>query len=133
MDDAPKPRRFDRIKSQFENETIKQHWQEHKREYITGASCLALGFFLSSKGTDVKSVVDAYKIQINSPTTNLVTTALERRACPNPIPVRDKFTGEPYRSFNRAAKVTGEPISKIAKDVHGVQERFERLPDTVFA
>lgn len=133
MDDAPKPRRFDRIKSQFENETIKQHWQEHKREYIAGASCLALGFFLSSKGTDVKSVVDAYKIQINSPTTNLVTTALERRACPNPIPVRDKFTGEAYASLRRASSITGETLASISHDVHGIAERFERLPDSVLA
>ena len=126
----------DQIEQMKENAKYKKliaHVERNKNTYMGVVGGFVVGGVVFHKAPQVKSIVDAYKIQINSPTTNMVSTNLQRKACPNPIPVRDKLTGEPYRSFNRAAKVTGEPISKISKDVHGFQERFERLPDAVFA
>jgi hypothetical protein len=63
-EEVSKSGRFDRIKTRIQNEKIKQHLQEHKREYIAGAGGLAIGFVLFRGGPQVKSVVDAYKIQI---------------------------------------------------------------------
>lgn len=115
-------------------EKIKQHVKDHKKEYliggVTGASCFIAGYFLRPQ---VVNVVDAFNIKYKSPTTTNVITILERKACQEPIPVRDKLTGETYRSLRRASAVTGETLSRISDDIHGAADRFERLPDSVFA
>ena len=137
---------FDKYKDRFakleeDHESIrkvKQHVEDNKIYYIAGASgltCLLVGGFGGAAlgKTDIKQTVDSLKlihIQYKSPNTNI---ALVKQACPDPIPVLDKMTGESYRSITRAAKITGENFANISKDAQGLQKRFEQLPDSVFA
>jgi hypothetical protein len=109
---------------------VKQHFSDNKKTYLVGAGCLTAGYFLRPQ---VVNIVDVCNLKYKSPTTTNVITILERKACREPIPVRDKLTGEAYRSFRRASEVTGETLSSISKDAHGAAERFERLPEAVFA
>src|SRR3954447_19206809 len=112
----------------------KQHLKDNKKVYLAaggGVVVGAVGVFFATGGHI--TIVDGVKFihfQYKSPNINIV---LDRQACRDPIPVRDKVTGEVYRSINRAVKVTGETFKRISKDAHGAQERFERLPDAVFA
>jgi hypothetical protein len=129
-------RKLEETNETFRN--VKQHVEKHKIAYIagtTGFGCLVVGGIGGAAlgKTDVKQVVDSMKlihIQYKSPNVNL---ALVKEACPDPIPVLDKATGEAYRSINRASKMTGTTIRSISRDAQGVQERWERLPDSVFA
>jgi hypothetical protein len=108
---------------------FKKHLKENKKVYLVGAGCLTAGYFLRPQ---VVNVVDVFNLKYKSPTTTEITNIiLSKRACPEPIPVRDKLTGEAYASIRRAAKVTGMHVVNIAKDVKGAQTRFERLPDYV--
>lgn len=107
---------------------VKQHLRDNKKTYLVGAGCITAGYFLRPQ---VVNIVDAFNIKYKSPTTTTVITILERRACREPISVRDKLTGEVYASIRRAATVTGETASKISGDVHEAQERFERLTEDV--
>lgn len=115
-------------------EKFKQHLRENKKVYFAaggGAAVGAVGVFLATGGH--VTIVDGVKfihLQYKSPNINIV---LDRRACPDPIPVRDKVTGEAYASIRRAVKATGTNFYEISKDAQGAQERFERLPNSVFA
>lgn len=131
--------RFNKLEEDHESiRKIKQHIETNKLYYIaggTGLGCLIVGGFGGAAlgKTDVKQTVDSLKlihIQYKSPNYNL---ALVKRECMPPMPVRDKMTGIPYPSINVAAKHTGKTIRAISKDAHELQERFERLPDSVFA
>lgn len=131
--------RFDKLEEDHESvRKIKQHVEKNKLYYIAGASglsCLIVGGFGGAAlgKTDVKQVVDSMKlihIQYKSPNVNI---ALVKQACPDPIPVLDKMTGIPYPSIRRAAKITGMTPNEISKDLHGLADRFEALPDSVFA
>src|SRR3954469_9940894 len=115
-------------------ERFKQHLKENKKVYFAasgGAVVGAVGVFLATGGH--VTIVDGVKfihLQYKSPNVNIV---LDRRACREPIPVRDKLTGEAYASITRAAQITGKNIGDISKDAKGLQDRFERLPDYVLA
>lgn len=109
---------------------IKHHLEDHKVTYLTGAGCLATGYFLRPQ---VVNIVDVCNFKYKSPTETTIINILERRACMDPIPVRDKLTGEIYASINRAATVTGATVRSISNDAQGAAERFERLSDEVLA
>lgn len=111
-------------------EKVKTHVRENKVTYLVGGGCLMTGYFLRPQ---IINIVDVCNLKYKSPTETTIINILERRACPDPIPVRDKLTGEIYASLNRAVKVTGETMKSISKDVHGPQERFESLSNSVFA
>lgn len=121
-------------------EKVKQHLKENKKVYLAAGGGMLVGgtvvgvVMLRHAGFQVPEIQQTAKntalIVWKSPPTNIT---LVKEACPDPIPVLDKATGEPYRSIRRAAKVTGETIHAIRKDVHGPQTRFEELPDSVFA
>lgn len=113
----------------------KRHLKENKKVYIAAVGGLAVGsvgVFVATGGH--VTIVEAFKgvhIQYKSP--NITIVELERRACPDPIPVMDKLTGEVFASINRAAKMTKTAYAAIRTDAHGAQNRWERLPDSVFA
>src|SRR3954470_6161276 len=115
-------------------EKFKQHLKDNKKVYFAASGGVvvgAVGVFLATGGH--VTIVDGVKfihLQYKSPNVNIV---LDRRACPDPIPVRDKVTGEAYASINRAAAMTKIAYAAIRSDAHGAQERFERLPESVFA
>jgi hypothetical protein len=115
-----------------------QHVREHQLVYVagaTGVSCLLIGAIGSAMmgKVDTKQVVDSFKllhIQYKSPNVNI---ALVKKACPAPIPVLHKPSGEAFCSIRRAAQALDLDQRKIAMDMHGAQELFERLPESVFA
>lgn len=113
---------------------VKRHLKDNRKVYLAAGGGIvvgAAGMFIVCGGPS--QMVDSLKlihIQYKSPNVNV---ALVKHACPDPIPVRDKLTGESYRSLNRAAKVTGDTIRNISADAQGAQERFESLPNDVFA
>ncbi len=119
---------------------VKTHLQENKKYYIVGAGGVVVGASLAT--TFGLHRVGSFPVDINQTIKNTAlivwkpqntNIALVKKACPDPIPVLDKLTGEGYSSLNRAAKVTGKTIRYISNDAQGLQERFERLPDSVFA
>lgn len=118
-------------------ESVKDHFRRNKKFYFVGAGGAAIGatgmFFAGSGPSQVKQIVDSFKIvhiQYKSPNINV---ALVKQACPDPIPVRYKPTGEDFRSIRRAAEVLGMNRTDISVDAQGVQKLFEQLPDSVFA
>ena len=129
---------MDDDKSKFER--VKQHLRENKKTYLAAAGGAVIGgttvgvIMFRSSGIQIPEIQQTAKnialIVWKSPPTNI---ALVREACPEPIPVLDKATGEAYRSIRRAAAATGRNVMDISKDAQGLQERFERLSDSVFA
>jgi hypothetical protein len=119
---------------------VKQHLKDNRQVYLAAAGGAVIGgtivgaISLRRVGFQMPEIQQTAKntalVVWKSPPTNI---ALVREACPDPIPVLDKMTGESYRSITRAMKMTGETIKSISKDVHGDQTRWERLPDSVFA
>ncbi|MFL5661342.1 MAG: hypothetical protein ACJ8BW_08310 [Ktedonobacteraceae bacterium] len=111
---------------------IKQHVKDNKKVYFAAGGGVAVGavgvFFATGGHVTIVDGVKFIHLQYKSPNINIV---LDRRACREPIPVRDKLTGEVYASLTRAAEITGKNLKDISKDVKGLQDRFERLPDYV--
>lgn len=119
---------------------FKKHLKENQKVYLAAGGGMAVGasvatavvlnrlggFPLEISQTAKNTALLVWKPEINQ-------IALVKKACSEPIPVLDKLTGESYPSLRRAVEVTGETLSSISKDAQGVQERFERLPDSVFA
>lgn len=120
-------------------EKVKNHLRENKRVYAAAVSGVVAGstvvgvIMLRHAGfpLEINQTAKNTALIVWKPTTTQV--AMVKKACPDPIPVRDKLTGMDYPSLNQAAKGTGELIRKISEDAQGLQERFERLPDSVFA
>jgi len=121
-------------------ERVKQHLQENKKVYLVGAGCLAVGSSVTA--TTILLRLNGLPLEIQQKAKNtaliiwkpkITQIALVKRACREPIPVLDKLTGEPYPSINRAAAVVGKNAREIAQDIHGLQERFAALPNSVFA
>ncbi len=120
-------------------EKIKRHFRENKIAYIaagTGAAISAAvttivifhrfgGFPVEVSQTAKNTALVIWKPEITQ-------VALVKKCCPDPIPVRDKLTGMDYPSIRNAAKATKETIYAIRNDVHGLADRFEELPDSVF-
>lgn len=119
---------------------IKRHLKDNKKVYLVGAGGVVVGASMTTVVAMARYGGLPIEISQTAKNTALVIwkpeitqVALVRKACPDPIPVLDKLTGEAYSSLTRAAKVTGTNLSEISKDAQGLQERFERLPDSVFA
>src|SRR3982750_1353999 len=115
-------------------EKFKQHLKDNQKVYFAAGGGMVVGavgvFFTTGGHVTIVDGVKFIHLQYKSPNVNIV---LDRRACPDPIPVRDKLTGEAYASINRTAAMTKTAYAAIRNDAHGAQERFERLPDSVIA
>src|SRR3954470_1735942 len=118
-------------------EAVKDHFRRNKKFYLIGAGGAAIGatgmFVVGGGPSEVKQIVDSFKIvhiQYKSPNVNI---ALVKKTCPDPIPVLDKLTGEAYPSLRRTAAITGDSLTSISKDAQGLQLRYEALPTSVFA
>jgi len=103
-------------------EKIKQHFHNNKKVYITGGVCLVVGaaggVLYASKKAEM--IVDAYKLQINSPTTNNIITQLILPALGDPGNVVQCIeTGTIYASQRQAAKELGLSTSNVSKHLHG--------------
>ena len=127
---------------QVEEETkpkrIMRHFRENRNTYLAGAAGLAIGAVTATafvKAPQIKQVVDAYKIQYKSPTTNHVYAELTRRGHPGKI-IKCKETGEVFASINRAAEVNKVPVNTIRDQLMGIIDpksnlTFECLGDMV--
>jgi hypothetical protein len=119
---------------------VRQHVKDNRNVYLAAGGGVLVGgtvvgvVALRHMGFQVPEIQQTAKntaLVIWKPVnTNIV---LVKQACPDPIPVLDKTTGESYRSLRRAVEATGKTLAEISKDAQGPQVRFERLPDSVFA
>jgi len=119
---------------------VKQHLKENKTVYLVGAGCLTIGLTIGSALVYRRMGGIPLEIRQTAKNTALVIwkpeitqVALVKKCCPDPIPVRDLVTGMDYPSLNEAVRKTGIALAKIRDDVHGAQNRWKRLPNSVFA
>jgi hypothetical protein len=103
-------------------EKIKKHFSENYKIYIVGGTCLVVGVIggvlASRKGAEM--IVDAYKLQINSPTTNNILTQFILPALGDPGNVVQCLeTGTTYASQGQAARELGVSATNIGNHLHG--------------
>lgn len=119
---------------------VKQHLKDNKKVYLVGAGGVAVG--AAAATAVVMAQYGGFPLEVSQTAKNtalivwkpkVTQIALVKNACPDPIPVMDKLTGESYCSMRRAAAVTKMAYDAVRKDANGVQERFVTLPDSVFA
>lgn len=139
QEDTPQDKKFsERAKEKAAR--IKQHVKDNRTTYLAAAGGAVIGGSIVGVIALRHMGLQMPEIQQTAKNTALIVwkpvntnIALVREACPDPIPVRHKPTGEDFRSIRRAAEMTGTNAREISKDIHGLQELFERLPDSVFA
>jgi hypothetical protein len=116
---------------------IKSHFRENKKYYLVGTGGVIVGAVvvvgtLYGMGGSIQ-IVDAYKLQINSPTTNNVWQVIEvwRKGPPSWV-VRNKNTGELFLSQTQAALANDVTPKMMSDHMRGVLphlngEVFERV------
>jgi len=104
---------------------IKGHFRENKKYYLVGTGGVILGAItvvgtFYGMGGSIQ-IVDAYKLQINSPTTNNVWQVIEvfRKGPPSWV-VRNKTTGELFLSQAQAAAANGIDPVHMSKHLNGM-------------
>lgn len=115
-------------------EKIKTHLQENKEIYVAAAVGAGLGAAAVAATLLLKKqvvIVDSFKIQWKSNTTNHVVTTLVRRGHPGYL-VRCLQTGEVFASQNRAAAAMGINRGDLSSHLNGKYASaggyvFERL------
>lgn len=95
---------------------VKAHVQRNKETYVVGAGCLAIGLAVG-RGPELKQVVDSFKIQYKTTTTNVVTANLTRRGHPGFAMLNTK-TGEQAASLRRMAELDG--VSRAFIKAHAI-------------
>lgn len=119
---------------------IKRHLKENKKTYLAAVGGVAVGASVTT--VMIFHRFGGFPVEISQTAKNTAlivwkpqntNITLVKRCCPDPIPVLDKDTGETYASLRRAAEMTKMAYEVVRKDANGAQERFERLPDSVFA
>lgn len=119
---------------------VKRHLKDNRKVYLVGAGAFVAGGLVTTAA--VFYHFDRLPMEINQTAKNTALIiwkpeihqiALVKKECRAPIPCLDKETGIPYPSLNEVARNTGTAMAQIRSDVHGAQERFERLPESVFA
>jgi hypothetical protein len=102
---------------------VKAHVSRHKVVYISAGivASAAVGAGIALVVSKQIVIVDSFKFQWKSTTTNNVTTILERRGHPGNL-VRCIQTGEVFASQNRAANLLGISTSKLSKHLRGLRE-----------
>jgi hypothetical protein len=99
-------------------ERTKQHLKDHKEEYIVGGVCLVVGCVAGvalANNAEVIQIVDAFKVQICSPTTNIVIAAL---GDPGNV-VQSLTTKEVWASQAAAARALGVSPAQVAQHLSG--------------
>jgi len=104
---------------------IKDHFRNNKKAYLVGVGGVALGLSMGRHG-EVKQIIDAFKIQINSPTTNQITTNITRRGHPG-YGIRNNVTGELAASIRRMAELDGVARSMVTKGMEGPNPIYTNL------
>ena len=103
---------------------IKTHLRTNKKYYLVGAGGVVLGAVtvvgtFYGMGGSIQ-IVDAYKLQINSPTTNNVWQVIEvwRKGPPSWV-VRNTKTGKLWVSQSQAALADGHSIKQMSDHLRG--------------
>jgi len=104
---------------------IKDHFRNNKKAYLVGVGGVALGLSMGRHG-EVKQIIDAFKIQINSPTTNQITTNITRRGHPGDI-WRNNVTGEVAASLRRLAEIDSVSRPFIKSHAGGPEALYSKL------
>lgn len=120
-------------------EKVKHHLAENRRVYIASSVSVLAGFAAAAAigltRVDLIQIIDAFKLQINSPTTNEITITLIRRGHPGYI-VKCLETGVTYASQNHAAAQNGISPGHLSKHLSGAIPHlkglhFERVAEAV--
>jgi len=99
-------------------ERTKQHLKDNKEAYIVGGTCLVVGCVAGialANNAEVIQIVDAFKVQIASPTTNIVIAAL---GDPGNV-VQSLTTKEVWASQGAAARALGVAPARIVEHLAG--------------
>lgn len=104
-------------------ESIKNHVREHKKAYVVGASCFAVGLLggvALVKSGDISIVVTGDKNQIvgKAKTVNQVMVELVERSTPS-RPVHLVGTNLYFNSISEAARETGYARTLISQNING--------------
>lgn len=116
---------------------VKKHLKSNKQVYVgvvAGAIIGAVTVVVLNR-TEAFVITDSLKLQVLSPTTNNITTVLERRGHPGNI-IKCKETGEIFGSQERAADVMGINASNLSRHLRGDMAHvkgytFENLGENV--
>jgi hypothetical protein len=117
---------------------IKTHIKENKKTYISCTVCFVVGAATSALiiGSQNAAIVDSFKLQINSPTTNnIMQTVLERRGHPGKV-IRCLELDKKWSSIRHAAKELEVNRQDLSEHLRGLKEsiggmHFEYLGDAV--
>lgn len=104
-------------------ETVKNHVREHKKVYIVGATCLAVGVvggavLVKSGGISIVASGDNNQIVAKAKTVNQVTVEMIERSTPS-RPVHLEGTNLYFNSISEAARETGYTRSLISQNING--------------
>jgi hypothetical protein len=106
---------------------IKNHFIDNKKVYIAAGVGILVGaasaVLIIANRPEAKIITDAWKLQINSPTTNNVTTIIEfiERSTPSK-PIHLVGTQKYWDSIRATARDTGYSVSDISKNVNGLRD-----------
>jgi hypothetical protein len=118
---------------------IKTHFQENKKVYVAllaGVVVGAIAVIVVVRELGQIAIIDSYKIQILSPTTNnIMQNMMERRGHPGFV-VRCVETGEKFSSQNHAASEMNLSGPNLSQHLNGMRNQvggftFERLGEAV--
>lgn len=101
-------------------EKVKQHFTDNKKLYIgVGIGVVVTTVVVVMFPDKGIQIVDAFKVQVNSPTTNnVIQTNLARRGHPGNLILCNE-TGEVFASQNRAAELLGLSASNLSRHLKG--------------
>jgi hypothetical protein len=115
---------------------IKAHVKRHKVAYTVGGVVVIAGvcFYAGRRVGSSRQIVDSYKLQINSPTTNNVCQLLvdADRKGPAAYIVRKKGTNQAWIGQTNAALANGHSPAAMSQHLNGKRphvsgEEFERI------
>jgi len=100
---------------------VKSHLKNNKKVYLTGGICLVVGGVIVyvAQGINNVAVVDSFKVQVNSPTTNnILQITLPSLGHPgNAVQCLDD--GTIWASQGEAARALGVNPDVVSKHLHG--------------
>lgn len=107
---------------------VKSHFKENKKVYIAAGIGVVAGaatvLILTPRGIQI---VDALKVQVNSPTTNNVVQVIMSRPGPKAFVVQCKETQTVWPSIRAAAKELNIPEGQIRANIKGLKDTVDGL------
>jgi hypothetical protein len=119
--------RIEQMKEDAKFKKIRTHIEKNKNTYMGVAGGFIIGGVVFHHTPQVKSVVDAYKLQINSPTTNAVSVIAANRQGPPSWVTRNKTTGDTRQSQRAMARHDGVSETDLSKHLNGQRDNVSGM------